>query len=70
MRMENFDEQMRESMDVAASLCEALSVAPRRRLQLYRSAHEGAAAQRKSPRQMRRAADANAFVRHNIESRT
>src|SRR5215216_5363349 len=35
----------------------------------YRSAHEGTTAQRKSPRQMRRTADADAFVRHNIESR-
>ena len=35
----------------------------------YRSAHERTSAQRKSPRQMRRATDANAFVCHDIESR-
>jgi len=35
----------------------------------YRSAHERTSAQRKSPRQMRRATDADAFVCHNIESR-
>ena len=40
-----------------------------RRLQLYRSTYERAAAQSKSPRQMRRTADTDAFVRHNIESR-
>ena len=35
----------------------------------YRSAYELVAAQRKSPRQMRRTADPYAFVCHNIESR-
>ena len=38
-------------------------------LQLCRAAHEAAIAQRKSPRKMRRAADADAFVCDNIESR-
>ena len=38
-------------------------------LQLDRLAYERAPAQRKSPRQMRRAADADAFVCHNIETR-
>ena len=38
-------------------------------LPFYRPAHEGTTAQRKSPWQMRRAADADAFVRHDIESR-
>src|SRR5213079_659163 len=38
-------------------------------LQLDRLAYERAPAQRKSPRQMCRAADADAFVCHNIETR-
>jgi len=38
-------------------------------LQLNRSAYERAPAQSESPRQMRRSADADAFVCHNIETR-
>jgi hypothetical protein len=65
----NFDEARIESMDVAAALCAARALRTAKRLQFYRTAHERTTAQRKSPRQMRRAADAYAFVCHNIESR-
>jgi hypothetical protein len=41
----------------------------RTQLQLDRPAYERAPAQRKSPRQMCRAADADALVCHNIETR-
>jgi hypothetical protein len=57
-----------------ASGTEPLSALPRDwaqrpRLQLDRPAYERTPAQRKSPRQMCRAADADAFVCHNIETR-
>ena len=39
-----------------------------KRLQLYRAAKEWTIAQRESPRQMRRTADADTFVRYNIET--
>jgi hypothetical protein len=64
----NFDEARIESMDVAAALWVARALRTAKRLQFYRAADERTTAQRKSPRQMRRAADADAFVCHNIES--
>ena len=76
----NFDEALVESISpVAASLlatpecneggCEAFDVAHAASLHLYRAAHKGTIAQRKSPRQIRRTADADAFVGGNIENR-
>jgi hypothetical protein len=65
----NFDEARIESMDVAVALWAARALRTAKRLQLYRAAHERTTAQRKSPRQMRRTADADAFVGYNIESR-
>jgi hypothetical protein len=64
----NFDEARIESTDVAAALLAARALRTAKRLQFYCSTYELASAQRKSPRQMRRAADADAFVRYNIES--
>jgi hypothetical protein len=65
----NFDEARIESMDVAAALWAARVLRTAKRLQFCRAAHERTTAQRKSPRQMRGAPDAYAFVCHNIESR-
>ena len=56
-------------MTVAAPVKRRMPVAKIGVLQLNRSTHEGTIAQSKSPRQMRGAADADAFIRHDVERR-
>jgi hypothetical protein len=65
----NFDEARIESMKVAAVHLNGHAAGDSGQSPLpWRPAHKLAAGQRKSPRQMRRATDADAFVRYNFQT--